>query len=106
MLTRADRKSEAFREGERLAVAISEEFEELLDILEAEGDAEAFINSRRLAEQDYLPRERLPEADEEEISRYYVLRTPEEQARLPANDEDPYPDNAREVREDSDDGPP
>jgi hypothetical protein len=99
MLTRADKKAEAYREGERLTVAVSEEFEELLDIIEAEGNAEAFIEARRPAGEDYRPQERLPGTDEYEVSRYYLSRNPAEQARLPKNDEDPYPDSAREARD-------
>ena len=102
MLTRADRKAEAYREGERLTIAVSEEFEELLDIIEAEGDAEAFIIACRPAEEDYRPRERLPGTDDDEMCRYYQLRSPEEQARLPRNDEDPYPDSARDEGETED----
>jgi len=103
MLTRADKKAEAYREGERLTVAIAEEFEELLDIIEAEGDAEAFIDSRTPAGEEYRPRERLPDADEEQMARYYRFRSPDERARLPRNDEDPYPDSAREREDEPDD---
>lgn len=46
-LTRLDAKVEAYRDDERLITALSEEFEELLDCIEADGDAEAFIEERR-----------------------------------------------------------
>lgn len=95
MLTRADRKAEAYREGERLTIAVSEEFEELLDIIEAEGDAEAFIISRRPADEEYRPQERLPDTDDDRMGLYYRFLGPEEKARLPENDDDPYPDSSR-----------
>ena len=97
MLTRADRKAEAWREGERLTLAISEEFEELLDIIEAEGDALAFIDSRRPAEPElYPPSGRHPERDEEQIDLYYHRRSRAEAERLPEERFDRYPDSARE----------
>jgi hypothetical protein len=47
VLTRLDKKAEAYRDDERLVNAVAEEFEELLDCIEAGGDAEAFIEARR-----------------------------------------------------------
>ena len=98
MLTRADKKAEAYREGERLTIAVSEEFEELLDIIEAEGDAEAFIEARRPAGEDYRPQERLPCTDDDQMCRYYQFRSPGEKARLPRTPFDPYPDKPRAER--------
>jgi hypothetical protein len=46
-LTRLDRKIEAYRDDERLITAVSEEFEELLDCIEEDGDAEALIEALR-----------------------------------------------------------
>jgi hypothetical protein len=104
MLTRADKKAEAYREGERLTIAISEEFEELLDIIEAEGDADSFIESRRPAEEDYRERDRLPRYDDDHVARYYRFRSPEEKQRLPGNDFDPYPDSGRSGERDAPEG--
>lgn len=39
MLTRLDRKVEAYRDDERLITAVSQEFEELLDCIEEDGEA-------------------------------------------------------------------
>lgn len=103
MLTRADKKAEAWREGERLTVAVAEEFEELLDIIEAEGDALSFIESRRPAADEYRPQERLPEKDDEYVGRYYRFRSPEEEARMPDEPCDPYPYSARDEREEPED---
>jgi hypothetical protein len=49
VLTRLDNKVAACRddEQERLVGAVAEEFEELLDCIEVEGDAEAFVEARR-----------------------------------------------------------
>jgi hypothetical protein len=102
MLTRADKKAEAWREDERLIAAVSEEFEELLDIIEIEGDAESFIESRRPADEEYRPQERLPDTDDDRMGRYYRFRSPEEKARLPDDSGDPYPDSAREAPDDDD----
>ena len=99
MLTRADKKAEAYREGERLTVAISEEFEELLDILEAEGDAEAFIISRTPVDPERRPQDCATHPDELQMATYYTMRSPAEHRRLPRGDDDPYPDSTR------DDGP-
>ena len=101
-------QAEAYREDERLVIAVSEEFEELLDIIEAEGDAEAFVISRTPVEDGYRPQERLPEADRDRMARYHLFLSPEEKARLPDRDHDPYPDGAREGAEapDDDDGNP
>ncbi|HYD11421.1 MAG TPA: hypothetical protein VEC11_01090 [Allosphingosinicella sp.] len=97
MLTRADRKAEAYTEGERLTLAISEEFEELLDIIEAEGNAMAFIESRRpLEEEPYPPASRAPEGDEALRDFYYRSRSAAEENRLPDRPFDRYPDNGRE----------
>ena len=106
MLTRADRKAEAYREGERLTVAIAEEFEELLDIIEAEGDADYFIDCRRPVEDEfYPPHRRLPPQDEACIARYYCTRSPAEESRMPDRPFDPYPDSARDGAGDLDDPP-
>ena len=108
MLTRADKKAEAYREGERLTVAISEEFEELLDIIESEGNAMAFIDSRRpLENEPYPPPCRAPERDEERVDLYYRRRSTAEADRLPDRPFDRYPDGGREEEpeepEDTDD---
>lgn len=64
MLTRLDKKAEAYKEDERLVTVIAEEFEELLDVIEAEGDAEDYIDSRRPPDTDYRgPEEREPKPD-------------------------------------------
>lgn len=47
VLTRLDAKVAACRDDERLVGAVAEEFEELLDCIEVEGDAEAFVEARR-----------------------------------------------------------
>lgn len=47
ILTRLDRKAEAYKEDERLVMVLAEEFEELLDVIEADGGAEDFIDSHR-----------------------------------------------------------
>lgn len=104
MLTRADRKAEAYRAGERLTVAVSEEFEELLDIIEAEGDAEAFVESRRPAAEAYRPQEALPERDDDRLALYYRWRSSAEAGRLPDDAIDPYPDSAREEEPEPDEG--
>lgn len=103
MLTRLDKKAEAWREDERLIAAVAEEFEELLDILEAEGDAESFVISRQPADPDYLPRDSVPQVDERRLEIYHRFRSPEEEARLPPSDNDPYPDSAREEPDEGDD---
>lgn len=103
MLTRADKKAEAYREGERLTAAVAEEFEELLDIIEAEGNALAFIESRRPAgEEFYQPRDRAPERDEDRVGLYYRYRSRSEEDRLPDHPFDHYPDSGREVEEPDD----
>ncbi|HMG47982.1 MAG TPA: hypothetical protein VK614_11045 [Allosphingosinicella sp.] len=75
ILTRLDRKAEAYREDERLVTVIAEEFEEMLDVIAAEGDAEEFIAARRPAEQDYPPPGRAPVArmltEHEQLRRRY-----------------------------------
>ena len=53
VLTRLDRKVEAYRDDERLVTALAEEFEELLDCVEEGGDAEAFIDARRPPSVEY-----------------------------------------------------
>lgn len=58
MLTRLDKKAEAYREEERLVTVLAEEFEELLDCIEDGGDAEDFIESRRPPYDEFQPRER------------------------------------------------
>ena len=65
MLTRADKKAEAYREDERLVAAVAEQFEELLDIIEAEGDADYFIDCHRPAAEEYRPEACRPAPDEE-----------------------------------------
>lgn len=70
MLTRLDRKAEAYKEDERLVGVLAEEFEELLDVIEAEGDAEDFIDSRRPPEDGYGQRERAPGADMDRVGAY------------------------------------
>jgi AcrR family transcriptional regulator len=61
ILTRLDRKAEAYKEDERLVTVVAEEFEELLDAIEAGAeDAEEFIDYRRPTVEDYRPRERAP----------------------------------------------
>jgi hypothetical protein len=65
MLTRLDKKAEAYREDERLVTVIAEEFEEMLDAIEAgNDDAEDFIESHRPPVEDFRPRESEPRADE------------------------------------------
>ena len=93
MLTRADRKAEAWREDERLVAAVAEEFEELLDIIEAEGNAAAFIASRRPAEDaDYRPQDRRPGTDPALVDSYYRQRSRDEEERLPdKGGPQPYP---------------
>jgi hypothetical protein len=95
MLTRADRKAEAYREDERLVAAVAEEFEELLDVLEAEGDADYFIDCHRPAAEDYRPEACRPVPDEEQVSHYYARRPSAQVERLPDGVFDPYPDRAR-----------
>ena len=95
MLTRADRKAEAWREDERLVAAVAEEFEELLDVLEAEGDADYFIDCHRPAAEEYGPEACRPAPDEEYVSDYYRRRSPAQVERLP-DTFDPYPDSRRE----------
>ena len=103
MLTRADRKAEAYREDERLVTAVAEEFEELLDVIEAEGDAMFFIESRRPVEAaPYPPPGSLPESDEERVSHYYRHRPRDQVARLPDDVFDPYPDSARGAADEPD----
>jgi hypothetical protein len=63
MLTRLDKKAEAYKEDERLVTVIAEEFEELLDVIEAEGDADEYIECRRPDPEDYRPPERAPRPD-------------------------------------------
>jgi len=53
VLTRLDRKCEAYRDDERLVTALAQEFEELLDCIEEGGDAEAFIDARRPPSVEY-----------------------------------------------------
>ena len=97
MLTRADRKAEAWREEERLILAVSEEFEELLDIIEVEGDAMFFIETHQPVEAEpYPPHGCLPRHDEERVSHYYRHRRHDHVDRLPDDRFDPYPDSARD----------
>lgn len=101
MLTRADRKADAYREDERLVAAIAEEFEELLDVIEAEGNANAFILSRHPAEAEpYPPSGARPERDEHRLDFYYRTRSRAMVEHLPADRFDPYPDGAREETDD------
>ena len=74
MLTRADKKAEAYREDARLIAVVSEEFEELLDIIEAEGNAAAFIESRRPVADQYRPQDQLPDTDYDRVDAYYERR--------------------------------
>ncbi|MGQ0591013.1 MAG: hypothetical protein ACT4N8_16045 [Sphingosinicella sp.] len=65
MLTRADKKAEAFRDDERLITCLAEEFEELLDCIEEGGDADDFIECRRPSYDEYRgPHECAPRPDE------------------------------------------
>lgn len=95
MLTRADRKAEAWREDERLVAAVAEEFEELLDVIEAEGDASYFIDCHRPAAEVYEPQACRPAPDDEQVCRYYHRRPAAEAERLP-DMFDPYPDSRPE----------
>jgi len=95
MLTRADKKAEAYREDERLVAAVAEQFEELLDIIEAEGDADYFIDCHRPAAEEYRPEACRPAPDEEQVSIYYQRRPSAEVERLPDDVFDPYPDSSR-----------
>jgi hypothetical protein len=70
ILTRLDKKAEAYKEDERLVTVIAEEFEEMLDVIEVDGDAEEFIASRRPPAGDYRPQERAPKADNALLSSY------------------------------------
>jgi hypothetical protein len=72
MLTRLDRKAEAYREDERLITAVAEEFEELLDCIEEGGDAEDFILSRTPPPRTYRPQDSLPKADEDWVDAYEI----------------------------------
>jgi hypothetical protein len=72
MLTRLDRKAEAYREDERLVTAVAEEFEELLDCIEEGGDAEDFILSRTPPPRTYRPQDCLPKADEDWVDAYEI----------------------------------
>jgi hypothetical protein len=101
MLIRADKKAEAYREDERLVAAVAEEFEELLDVIEAEGDADYFIDCHRPAAEEYRPEACRPAPDEEQVSRYYMRRPRAEVERLPDDVFDPYPDSARGVPPDA-----
>jgi hypothetical protein len=61
ILTRLDKKAEAYKEDERLVTVIAEEFEEMLDAIEAGSeDAEDFIDCHRPAPHDYRPDQREP----------------------------------------------
>jgi hypothetical protein len=95
MLTRADRKAEAWREDERLVAAVAEEFEELLDVIEAEGDADYFIDCHRPVAEAYPPKACRPIPDDEHVHNYYRRRSPAQVERLP-DVFDPYPDSGRE----------
>jgi hypothetical protein len=106
MLTRADKKAEAYREDERLVTAIAEEFEELLDVIEAEGDAMFFIETHKpLEAAPYPPHGCLPESDEEQVSHYYRHRPRDHVDRLPDDSFDPYPDSARAEPPDAENEP-
>jgi hypothetical protein len=101
MLTRADKKAEAYREDERLVAAVAEEFEELLDVIEAEGDADYFIDCHRPLADEYRPEASRPAPDDEQVSRYYLRRPTAEMDRLPDLFE-PYPDSTREAKQEDD----
>jgi len=105
MLTRADKKAEAYREDERLVAAVAEEFEELLDVIEAEGDADYFIDCHRPVAEEYRPEACRPAPDDECVGNYYQRRSRAAVDRLPEDVFDPYPDSAREGErgEDADD---
>jgi hypothetical protein len=73
MLTRLDRKAEAYKEDERLVTCVAEEFEEMLDAIEAGADdAEDFIDSRRPTPFDYRPQEREPRPYENVLDNWHV----------------------------------
>ena len=105
MLTRADRKADAYREDERLVAAVAEEFEELLDVIEAEGDADFFIDCHRPVAEEYEPEASRPAPDEAHVSQYYRLRSRAEMERLPGDPFDPYPDSTREAAPDAENPP-
>ena len=64
ILTRLDKKAEAYKEDERLVTVVAEEFEEMLDAIEAgSDDAEDFIESRRPPFDDFRIQEREARAD-------------------------------------------
>ena len=105
MLTRADRKAEAYREDERLITAVAEEFEELLDVIEAEGDADYFIDCHRPVAEEYRPEACRPTPDDECVSNYYRRRPTAEVERRPDDVFNPYPDNMREERHDAPEAP-
>jgi hypothetical protein len=75
ILTRLDKKAEAYREDERLVSVVAEELEELLGVIETGGDAEAFVEERRPDERDYEAAERRPEprrpSEKEQLRRRY-----------------------------------
>jgi len=92
MLTRADRKAEAFREDERLVTCLAEEFEELLDCIEQGGDADDFVEARRPPYEDYPgPREREPRPDEIVYDDWLVRHRPgaADPATIDTSDLDP-----------------
>ena len=106
MLTRADRKADAYREDERLVAAVAEEFEELLDVIEAEGDAMFFIETHKPVEAaPYPPPACLPESDDERVSDYYRHRRRDHVDRLADDRFDPYPDGSRPEPPDAEYGP-
>ncbi|HVQ09876.1 MAG TPA: hypothetical protein VMS43_15725 [Allosphingosinicella sp.] len=72
MLTRLDRKADAYREDERLVTAVAEEFEELLDCIEEGGDAEDFILSRTPPPRTYRPQDSLAKAGEDWVDDYEI----------------------------------
>ena len=72
ILTRLDKKAEAYREDEQLVTVIAEEFEELLDAIEAGSDAEDFIECRRPDRDDYRPPEREPRAIDNVLSSWHA----------------------------------
>jgi hypothetical protein len=74
MLTRLDRKAEAFREDERLVTSVAEEFEELLDCIEEGGDAEAFIRSRTPDSGAYRQQDALARPGKDRVEAYEARR--------------------------------
>ena len=61
ILTRLDKKAEAYREDERLVTIVAEEFEEMLDAIEAgPEDADDFIEGHSPPHDEFRPEQREP----------------------------------------------